>query len=154
MAAQLDDLSTIYKVDKLNMEKTELRLWLTIIAICCVVLLLLLAGHLYYNQRLQAKNRAIFQQYQKQKSSEEFMEQILTKNSSTVSSNKDMELFLKIKKYLRTEHVLSDPLLDRNRLADALGTNYTYISNAIQTGAGVSVNSHNNQVRLDRKSVV
>ena len=149
MAAQLDDLSTIYKVDKLNMEKTELRLWLTIIAICCVVLLLLLAGHLYYNQRLQAKNRAIFQQYQKQKSSEEFMEQILTKNSSTVSSNKDMELFLKIKKYLRTEHVLSDPLLDRNRLADALGTNYTYISNAIQTGAGVSVNAYINQVRID-----
>ena len=60
-----------------------------------------------------------------------------------------MELFLKIKKYLRTEHVLSDPLLDRNRLADALGTNYTYISNAIQTGAGVSVNAYINQVRID-----
>ena len=35
MAAPLDDLSTIYKVDQLHLEKTELRRWPTIIAICC-----------------------------------------------------------------------------------------------------------------------
>ncbi len=149
MAAQLDDISSIYKVDKLRIERTKLRLWLMVIVIFCVVLLLLLIGYFYYNRRLHAKNRAIYLQYQKQKNSEEFIGEILKCNPAAKLQNKDIELFLQIKKYLKDGNILSNPDLDRNMLAEALGTNYTYISNAIQAGSGISVNAYINQVRID-----
>ena len=149
MAAQLDDFSSIYKVDTLREEKILLRLWLTVALIGFGAMALLTTGYFYYQKKLQAKNRTIVLQYQKQKNTEKTLEQILDSESSTTSSDKDMEMFMEIKKFLNNKEVLSNPSLDRNLLAAEFGTNYTYISRAIQVGAGVNVSAYINQVRID-----
>ena len=149
MAAQLDDLSSIYKVDTLKMEKEQLRQWMLIAVIGCIVFLLLLMGYVYYSRRMQAKNRTIFLQYRKQKNAEELTERILEQKTSEEEPDKDMLLFWKIKALLQNSDLLSEPVLDRNTLAEKLNTNYTYIMSAIQAGAGMSVNKYINQSRID-----
>ena len=150
MAAQLDDLSTIYKVDTLKMENAQFRLWMIIAAIGCGVLVLLLAGYLYYHRRMLAKNRAIVQQYQKQKQTEELMEKLLYQQSADkVVTDPDSLLFLRIRKLLQDKSLLTNPVLERRLLAEMLNTNYTYIANAIQAGAGISVKKYITQARID-----
>lgn len=149
MAAQLDDLSSIYKVDTLKMEKAQLRQWMIIAVIGCAVFLLILVGYVYYSRRLQAKNHAIFLQYQKLKNAEELAERILEQKNAEEEPNKDIQLFWKIKALFQNSELLSESVLDRNILAERLNTNYTYISNAIQVGSGMSVNKFINQSRID-----
>lgn len=149
MAAQLDDLSSIYKVDTLKMEKAQLRQWMIIAVIGCAIFMVILVGYVYYSRRLQAKNRAIFLQYQRQKNAEELTERILEQKTSEAESDKNMQLFWRIKTLFQNSDLLSEPVLDRNILAERLNTNYTYILSAIQTGAGMSVNKFINQSRID-----
>lgn len=149
MAAQLDDLSSIYKVDTLKMEKAQLRQWMIIAVIGCAVFMVILVGYVYYSRSLQAKNRAIFLQYQRQKNAEELTERILEQKTLEAESDKNMELFWRIKTLFQNSDLLSEPVLDRNILAERLNTNYTYILSAIQTGAGMSVNKFINQSRID-----
>ena len=149
MAAQLDDLSSIYKVDTLTMEKDQFRQWMIMAITGCAVFLLLLIGYIYYNRRLQAKNHALYLQYQKLKQAEDIMDKVLEQNSAGEMPNKDVQLFLEIKKLLESQELLSDPSLDRNILAEKLNTNHTYISNAVQVGASMSVKKYINQVRID-----
>ena len=149
IAAQLDDLSSIYKIDTLTMEKAQLRQWMIIAVVGCTVFLLLLVIYFYYSRRLQAKNHTLFLQYQKLKQAEEVMNRVLEQSSAEETSDKDVQLFLEIKKIFQDQKQLSDPLLDRNTLAEKLNTNHTYISNAVQAGVGMSVNRYINQMRVD-----
>lgn len=150
MAAQLDDLSTIYKVDALKMENAQFRLWMMIAVIGCVMLILFLAIYLYYHRRMLAKNQAIVEQYQKQKQTEELVEKLLDQQSaSNKVTDPDTLLFLRIRKLLQDKSLLTNPALERALLAEMLNTNYTYIANAIQAGAGMSVKKYITQARID-----
>ena len=150
MAAQLDDLSTIYKVDSLKREKTQFQLWMVIATVGCGLLILLLAGFFYYHHRILLKNHTIVQQYQKQKQTEELVEDILDRqliNNKVVDP--DTLLFLRIRKLLQDKSLLINPSLERSLLAEMLNTNYTYIAKAIQAGAGMSVKRYITQARID-----
>ena len=149
MAAQLDDFSSIYKVDTLKEEKAQLRNWLTIALTGCTLMLVLFAIYFYYHRQLQAKNKTIISQYHKHKNTEKIIEEILESRSHAPSLDKDMMLFIEIKRFLGNKEVLASPALDRNLLAREFNTNHTYISNAIQAGAGVNVSTYINQVRID-----
>ena len=149
LTIQLDELSTIYKVDTLKMEKAQLRLWMIIGIISTGVFILLLLGYIYYNYRLRGKNRAIYQQYRKQKQAEEMVDRLLEKVPAGGGVDRDMELFLQIKKLLSDPEILSESSLERTFLAEKLNTNYTYIARAIQIGADMTVKKYITQIRID-----
>lgn len=143
------ELQTQYDVDRLRLEKEkqQQQLWFAIGG--CVLLALLVGFVIYHYYRLRQKNHALYQQYLKQKQSDEMLDKIMAQAPADEMPDKDMQLFMEIRKLLQSEELLADQSIDRNTLAEKLNTNHTYISKAVQTGAGVSVNRYINQVRID-----
>ena len=144
---RLNELEQEQRLTEAQLSRTRTFAWAVgVVAILVVTVCLLL---FFYSRRLRAKNHALYLQYQKQNQTEVVLEKMLEQQSAAEAPDKDIQLFLEIKKLLQSEELLSNLALDRNTLAEKLSTNYTYISNAVQAGAGMSVNKYINQVRVN-----
>lgn len=149
MAAQLDDLGMIYKVDILKQEKERFRLWMIVAFAVCGLFILLLLSYVYYRYRLQRKNQAIRRHIRQQVQSEKQMETLLKKVPEEELMQED-SLFLQIRELLQDAEVLTDPSLDREVLAKRFGTNRTRIAEAIKAGTdGMGVMEYINKLRIN-----
>ncbi|MDD4747474.1 MAG: helix-turn-helix domain-containing protein [Salinivirgaceae bacterium] len=148
MAAQLDELRTIYEVDKLILEKkiSETRLF-AFIAISLFLLLLLLV-YMFYARRLRHKNRILYEKIQNAQQAEIKIEKTLEQAPENTLS-KEQLLFRSLNKLLTQKQLFINPKLGRKELADAIGTNVTYLADAIKECAhGMTVSEYLNRVRL------
>lgn len=66
IASRMDQLRTIYEVDRLNQERQYARNWMFAAFTGCLLLVLLLAGYIIYSQRLKAKNQVLYRRIQEQ----------------------------------------------------------------------------------------
>ena len=147
MAAQLDDLSTIYQVDDLKAEKAVVEVWRNIAFASCGVLVLLIAIYFYHKRSLRTKNIAIVQHMEQQEEAERQLHQI--KSIATETLTPDVVLFEQINTLLQDTEVIANPSLDREALAQLLETNTTYIANAIKLGANMKVVAYINRIRIE-----
>lgn len=153
---QLNQLTKQFRLNELEQEKRvveaevkEIRTFAWSAGIIAALVILFCLSLLFYSHRLRQKNHALYQQYQQKKQSEEMLDKIMAQSPADEMPDKDMQLFMEIRKLLQNEELLSDLALDRNTLAEKLNTNHAYISNAVQAGANMSVKKYINQVRID-----
>lgn len=147
MASQLNELSTIYEVDNLHLKERGLRLQMIMAVGGCILLLLLFAGYIYYNYRLQKKNRALYLHIREQERTEEETRKVAETLPEEVLG-RELQLFLKLDKLMQEEHLFTRSEINRQELAERLGTNLTYLTDAVRKGAGKGIREYIADLRL------
>ena len=148
LANQLDELRTIFEVDKLTLrnEVITTRLYLSLI----IVALLLVAVILYiiYTRRLRRKNRILYDSFLLYRKAESDME---TAARLVPEEELDHEgrIYRLLCNLMQNEKIYKNADLNRDTLSKQLGTNAVYITNAVRKYAdGATVNEFINSYRL------
>lgn len=150
------ELSVIYKThekeQELNNAKSETRIHRVLLVTALIVILLI--GFLFwrarrYNKVLLEKNRRLLADIeQREQEEQQAIEQLKAASEENLTANQ--QLFRRICDLMDgPDHIYTDTDLDRNRLAQLLGTNEHYVTDAISTCTdGKSVNGFLNEYRL------
>lgn len=147
LAAQLDDLSSIYKVNDLTEQKETVELWRNIAFAICIVLALIIASHLYYRHQLRIKNIAIVQHMELQVEAKHQLAVI--KSVAMEEQSPNAILFDQINELLQNPEIIANPSLDREVLAQIVGSNANYVANAIKQHTNMKVLEYINKVRIE-----
>lgn len=139
--AQLNRLSRLYRLDELEQEKrvalaeqsrARTLAWSAlIVAVLLLALCVLLVVH---HRRLQQKNRELVARIRSQEEAEQRAEEAARRAEAEQPSDelsREMQLFRRLQALLADEEVLCRPRLGRDELADLLGTNRTYVADAV-----------------------
>lgn len=139
--AQLNRLSRLYRLDELEQEKrvalaeqsrARTLAWSAlIVAVLLLALCVLLVVH---HRRLRQKNRELVARIRSQEEAELRVEEAARRAEAEQPSDelsREMQLFRRLQELLADEEVLCRPRLGRDELADLLGTNRTYVADAV-----------------------
>lgn len=141
------ELQTQYDVDHLTYENAIKRNWLIFSSVCCLLLIALAAVLAWYGNLVRKKNKKLVERIREQFAVEEKAARI-QETLPTDNLSREQELFIKIGKLLSSQDILQEKL-GRDELAQMLGTNRTYVIDAIRIGTdGLTVSEYVNQVRL------
>ncbi len=150
------ELAVIYQTHEkelaLNDAKSETRIHRVLLA--AAILVILLIGYLFwrtrkYNKELLEKNRRLLADIeQREQEEQQAIVQLKAEPQENLTANQ--QLFCRICDLMdSSDHIYTDADLDRNRLAQLLGTNEHYVTDAISTCTdGKSVNGFLNEYRL------
>ena len=150
------ELAVIYQTHEkelaLNDAKSETRIHRILLA--AAILVILLIGYLFwrarkYNKVLLEKNRRLLADIeQREQEEQQAIVQLKAEPKEKLTANQ--QLFCRICDLMdSSDHIYTDADLDRNRLAQLLGTNEHYVTDAISTCTdGKSVNGFLNEYRL------
>ena len=150
------ELAVIYQTHEkelaLNEAKSETRIHRVLLA--AAILVILLIGYLFwrtrkYNKELLEKNRRLLADIeQREQEEQQAIVQLKAEPKENLTANQ--QLFCRICDLMdSSDHIYTDADLDRNRLAQLLGTNEHYVTDAISTCTdGKSVNGFLNEYRL------
>ena len=139
--AQLNRLSRLYRLDELEQEKrvalaeqsrARTLAWSAlIVAVLLLALCVLLVVH---HRRLRQKNRELVARIRSQEEAEQRAEEAARRAEAEQPADelsREMQLFRRLQELLADEEVLCRPRLGRDELADLLGTNRTYVADAV-----------------------
>ena len=150
------ELAVIYQTHEkelaLNEAKSETRIHRVLLA--AAILVILLIGYLFwrtrkYNKELLEKNRRLLADIeQREQEEQQAIVQLKAEPKEKLTANQ--QLFCRICDLMDgPDHIYTNTDLDRNRLAQLLGTNEHYVTDAISACAdGKSVNGFLNEYRL------
>ena len=150
------ELAVIYQTHEkelaLNDAKSETRIHRVLLAAALLVILLI--GYLFwrtckYNKVLLEKNRRLLADIeQREQERQQTIVQLKAEPQENLTTNQ--QLFCRICDLMDgPDHIYTDTDMDRNRLAQLLGTNEHYVTDAISTCTnGKSVNGFLNEYRL------
>lgn len=136
---QLNRLSRLYRLDELEQEKrvalaeqSRARTLAGSALTVAVLLLALCVLLVVHHRRLRQKNRELVARIRSQEEAEQRAEEAarLAEQSSDELS-REMQLFRRLQALLADEEVLCRPRLGRDELAEMLGTNRTYVADAV-----------------------
>lgn len=142
IALQLDELTTKYKVDKINAEKEYLRKkYITTIIILLTIMVLIIFISVY-TVSIRKKNKVLYKQIRKNFKDEE------RQGSNTIVD--DSSLISRLNILMKEEKPFTDSGITRKSLADRLGTNEVYLADAIRENFdGLTYLDYINHLRLD-----
>ena len=150
------ELAVIYQTHEkelaLNDAKSETRIHRLLLA--AAILVILLIGYLFwrtrkYNKELLEKNRRLLADIeQREQEQQQAMEQLKAQPEESLTA--EQQLYRRICDLMDgPDHIYTDTNLDRNRLAQLLGTNEHYVTDAISSCTnGKSVNAFLNDYRV------
>ena len=148
IASRMDQLRTIYEVDRLGQEKKNARIWMSIALVVCLLLGILLSGNIIYSLRLRAKSRVLYRRIQEQTQRENMAVETI-KQIPEGDLSRELRLFINLNELLEKEKLFTDPALNRDELAQRLGTNRTYLIEAVRAyGGNMTVREFLNDFRL------
>jgi len=145
--AQLNDLHTIYEVDRITAEKERNRNYFLFSLLGCVLLLIALVIWIIYSRRLHAKNQALYLQIEQHRRQEKEMEAVAIETAPTELA-KELQLFIAFKDLLLKDRLYLSADLDRHHLISQLGTNERYLIEAVHAGSGTTINNYISTLRL------
>lgn len=162
-ANQINELRTIYELDKLELEaeKNQLKLKNTrnlaaLLSALAAMLTAFIIVVLYNQKKLKAKNRSLFRQItEQQKWADSFNQQVLQADNELQPETPDStickvsELMKKLNSLMQTEKLYTQSDLNRKKLADLLNTNETYLFEAIKDTYKLTFNDYLNVMRLE-----
>lgn len=132
---------------QLEMERLENERRLVMTSIIAVALLLVIIVLLVYQRRISHKNMELVQRIKAQEEADKKTLTLAVANAGQLTP--EVQLFLRIEQLLQDETVLTNPELDREMIASRLGTNRTYVAQAISECAdGKSVSGYINSLRV------
>ena len=137
--AQLNRLSRLYRLDELEQEKrvalaeqSRARTLAGSALIVAVLLLALCVLLVVHHRRLRQKNRELVARIRSQEEAELRAEEAARLAEQPADElSREMQLFRRLQALLADEEVLRRPRLGRDELADLLGTNRTYVADAV-----------------------
>ena len=148
LAKQLDELRTIFEVDKLTLrnEVITTRLYLSLIIVALLLATVVL--YIIYTRRLRRKNRALYDSillYRKAESDMETAARLVPEEEL----DREGKIYRQLCELMQKEKVYKDTELNRDILSKRIGTNAVYITNAVRKYAdGATVNEFINGYRL------
>ncbi len=154
LSTQLDELRTIYEVDKLTLKNKIANNRLYFFLISSILLLIVLILYIIYSRRLRRKNRILFDIFVQTKRKEERLSAVKKKVKLEKLSNEEL-LFNKLNKLMQDEVLFKDQKLKKDDVASKLSTNRTYLSEAIkQCADGFTFSEYINQHRLHHAAIM
>lgn len=148
LAKQLDELRTIFEVDKLTLrnEVITTRLYLSLIIVALLLATVVL--YIIYTRRLRRKNRALYDSillYRKAESDMETAARLVPEEEL----DREGKIYRRLCELMQKEKIYKDTELNRDILSKRIGTNAVYITNAVRKYAdGATVNEFINGYRL------
>ena len=148
LAKQLDELRTIFEVDKLTLrnEVITTRLYLSLIIVALLLATVVL--YIIYTRRLRRKNRALYDSillYRKAESDMETAARLVPEEEL----DHEGKIYRQLCELMQKEKVYKDTELNRDILSKRIGTNAVYITNAVRKYAdGATINEFINGYRL------
>lgn len=150
LANQLDELHTIFEVDKLTLRNEIITTRFYLSLIIGLLLLLTLILYIIYMRRMHRKNRALYDsilQYRRVQDEVESSEKAIPEEQL----DREGRLYRQLCELMQTREVYKDTALNRDILAEQLGTNSVYLADAVRKYAdGATVNEFINSYRLRR----
>ncbi|MCL2027851.1 MAG: helix-turn-helix domain-containing protein [Bacteroidales bacterium] len=172
---QLNELRTIYELDKAELETVRQqakvrrhRLINTGLALACVALLLIAGLTVYSRRKIAEKNRALYRQIKEHDRVMDELQRVVetgrapsppdrhyeTGHAPSLQGqpNGDDDKQRNLVATLR-DHLLNDQSLDKpdtDKLAEHLGTNRTYLFEAVKTITGKTLSDYQNDIRLEK----
>lgn len=131
---QLNELSTIYEVDKLKAQKQRQRLIIISVSAGCLLLAVIIAIYIIYSYNLRRKNVSLYNRIREMTRAEKEAERMLGLVPGA-ELTRGMKLFRELTQLMCNEKLFLDPQVDRHSVAVRLGTNENYLANAIHEGA-------------------
>lgn len=168
--SQINQLRTMYELDKLELQAEKNRLQLSIThnkfiaaAIASILLLVIVMIVMHYMQRIRKKNIGLVQRIRQQdlleeeiaKQQEELDKLRLThtpQEPGETDKNPIQEeeaLIIKMKQLIKENPVYTNATINRKTLAEMLGTNENYLRTAIKEQLGYTFNEYMNELRLN-----
>lgn len=151
--AQIDELRTVYEVDKLTAEKRQAHLKAMIALAVCGMLAVMLSIYIIYSGKLRRKNISIYNRIKENSLTESKAGRVLEQIPETKLS-KEMKLFIDLNKIMQDEKLFTDSEIDRKNLAVRMGTNEKYLADAVREGAGTTLSSYIADLRLSYSLVL
>lgn len=148
----------LIKQGKLEMMEKEQRLQQLSFILAIIVIVLVLLYYLYsrknklYLSIVKQNQDAIKRETELIRRIEELESQESTSAkyaSSSLSDEKSLELFRHLEKAMREEKIYQDKTLNKDRVAELLGTNRTYLSRIINEQAQTSFTHYVNRFRIE-----
>lgn len=159
---QVNELKTIYDLDKLELlaEKTRLELkasrqFVVGLALVCLLLIALVLLILKNQRNLKQKNRALYLRIKEQdrlvaeQKQRELESLKVTSLEAAQKQSPEDELFNRLKALMDSEKLFTDAQLSRKALADKLSTNEAYLFESIKRNLGLTFSEYLTQLRLD-----
>jgi AraC-like DNA-binding protein len=175
--AQIDELRTEYEVDKITAEKERNRNYFLLALGGCLLLSLTLGTWIYHSRQIVKKNRGLYRQIKEQdrlaaeqaglaaeldKMAQRY-ESLTVEQKQGEEPPKAMELpgdrnqrilVTKLRELLMTERFFTQPDIDRDKLVTELGTNKTYIFEAVKAVTGLTLLEYINSLRLEEAKMM
>ncbi len=148
LAKQLDELRTVYEVDKITAEKDRNRNYFFFTLALCLLLVILLIVWIYHTKQQNKKNRAIVQQIKALQEQEGRTENLVLPEMSPCPDDKTDKLCQEIYNILIKEKAYLNPLLSRDEMISRLGTNKKDFLEAFQKCFKTSFPTCVNDLRL------
>ena len=148
LAKQLDELRTIFEVDKLTLrnEVITTRLYLSLIIVALLLATVVL--YIIYTRRLRRKNRALYDSILLYRKAESDME-AATRLVPEEELDREGKIYRRLCELMQHEKIYKDTELNRDILSKRIGTNAVYITNAVRKYAdGATINEFINGYRL------
>ena len=148
LAKQLDELRTIFEVDKLTLQNEVIttRLYLSLIIVALLLATVVL--YIIYTRRLRRKNRALYDSillYRKAESDIETTARLVPEEEL----DREGKIYRQLCELMQQEKVYKDTELNRDILSKRIRTNAVYITNAVRKYAdGATINEFINGYRL------
>lgn len=109
----------------------------------------------YRNYRKElAFNRRIVSQYMEQDNLEEKLSETRGKNAGEPSESTDQAIFDSMSSLMETEQIYLDKGLNRDSLAERLGTNRTYITKIVKSNTGLTLPQWINRYRIKHARLI
>lgn len=131
---QLNELRTVYEIDKLEAQKQRQRLVIISISAGCLLLAVIIAIYILYSYNLRRKTISLYNRIREMTRAEKEAERMLGLVPGTELS-RGMKLFRELTQLMSCEKLFLDPEVDRRSVAARLGTNENYLAGAIHEGA-------------------
>lgn len=148
LVAQLNELHTMYKLDRLTLKNKIATNRLYLLFLSIILLLVLVTLSIMYARRLRHKNRVLYNTYLRLLRKENTLYEIIEEVEPDNLSNEEV-LYNDLCKLMWTNHLYKDQKLKKDDVAAKLNTNRTYLSDAIKKhGEGLTFSEFVNRYRL------
>ena len=148
LAIQLSEFYTLYEVDRLEAQRQKHSIIIAMTSSLCLLLLVLIMIFSMYSRRLARKNRSLYnsirENMRKEKEQSGMRQFVPLDNIS-----EERKLYYRLCGLMDEEQLFRDSNLKRSSLAQQLGTNEKYLTNAVTEGAGKTVSGFITEYRLN-----
>lgn len=127
-------------------QRAQMRLVVIVCSGICIVLLLTIGFIIYYYRRRRELYRAVVAGRLQQPAHTPASD---TPAKETAKESAGAELWQAIERRCRDGQAWRDPAITRDTLAESLGTNRTYLTDAIRANTGLSYTAYMNSLRVE-----